>query len=141
MRHCDQHRKTEAVLNLRPGDRVLFLQDDWDFGTKRTLQVTRVSVVTIASAEVANSLACSGAKRDLDEMLRVGKIERAVSVPVSIETEALHADNVGPNCRHVRAALALIRRIADETRKRDGLFAIGSVISANTGRPLFRVTM
>jgi 2-methylisocitrate lyase-like PEP mutase family enzyme len=83
-------RKAEKLRKLHGGPRILVLPNAWDVASARIVEELGFPAIATTSAGVAASLGYpDGQKISRDEMLgMVGRISRAVDVPVTADLEA-----------------------------------------------------
>lgn len=86
----EQARKAEALRKLHAGPRILVLANAWDVTSARIVEELGFPAVATTSAGVANSLGYPDGQRiSRHEMFDVvGRIARAVNVPVTADAEA-----------------------------------------------------
>jgi 2-methylisocitrate lyase-like PEP mutase family enzyme len=86
----EQGRKAETLRKLHGGPRVLVLPNAWDAASARVLEDLGYPAIATTSAGVAFALGYRDGQRiSRDEMLEaVGRIARAVRVPVTADMEA-----------------------------------------------------
>lgn len=82
--------KARKLLDLHHGPRILVFPNVWDVASARIVEDAGFPAIATSSAGVANSLGYpDGQQISRDEMLEVvGRIARAVSVPVTADMEA-----------------------------------------------------
>ena len=85
-----QAEKAERLRKLHQGPKILVLPNAWDVASARVVEELGFPVIATTSAGVAASLGYTdGQKVSRDEMLEVvGRIARAVKVPVTADMEA-----------------------------------------------------
>ena len=85
-----QLEKAELLRKLHHGPKMLVLPNAWDVASARVVEQLGFPVIATTSAGVAASLGYTdGQKVSRDEMLEVvGRIARAVNVPVTVDMEA-----------------------------------------------------
>ena len=85
-----QARKAEQLRKLHGGPRILVLANAWDVASARIIEDAGAAAIATTSAGIAASLGYpDGEKISRDEMLDVvGRISRAVHVPVTADLEA-----------------------------------------------------
>src|SRR6202521_2747283 len=85
-----QAEKAERLRKLHQGPRILVLANAWDVASARLMEEAGFPAIATTSAGVAASLGYpDGQKISRDEMLgMVGRISRAVDVPVTADLEA-----------------------------------------------------
>jgi len=85
-----QAEKAERLRKLHQGSKLLLLPNAWDVASARVVEELGFPVIATTSAGVAASLGyADGQKVSRDEMLEVvGRIARAVQVPVTADMEA-----------------------------------------------------
>ena len=86
----EQAKKAETLRKLHAGPRILVLPNAWDVVSARIVEELGFPAVATTSAGVANSLGYRDGQRiSRDEMFDVvGRIARAVNVPVTADAEA-----------------------------------------------------
>ena len=86
----DQKSKALAFRAMHRGPKILLLPNVWDVASARMVEEAGYGAIATTSAGVAFSLGYpDGEKISRDEMLaRVGRIARAVKVPVTADVEA-----------------------------------------------------
>lgn len=86
----EQAKKAETLRKLHAGPRILVLANAWDVASAKIVEDLGLPAVATTSAGVANSLGYSDGQRiSRDEMFdMVGRIARAVNVPVTADAEA-----------------------------------------------------
>lgn len=86
----EQAEKAELLRKLHYGPKMLVLPNAWDVASARVVEELGFPVIATTSAGVAASLGYTdGQKVSRDEMLEVvGRIARAVNVPVTADMEA-----------------------------------------------------
>ena len=86
----EQAKKAETLRKLHAGPRILVLANAWDVASAKIVEDLGLPAVATTSAGVANSLGYSDGQRiSRDEMFDVvGRIARAVNVPVTADAEA-----------------------------------------------------
>lgn len=86
----DQKSKANAFRGMHRGPGVLILPNAWDVASARVFEESGFGAIATTSAGVAFSLGYpDGQKISREEMLaRVGRIARAVKVPVTADVEA-----------------------------------------------------
>ena len=105
-----QTEKAERLRALHHGGRILVLPNIWDPGGARMLEHLGYPAVATASAAVAYSLGYDDRQQiTLDAMLDVvGRVARAVQVPVTADMEwgyAEQPEDVAENMRRVLRAV------------------------------------
>jgi 2-methylisocitrate lyase-like PEP mutase family enzyme len=90
----DQKDKAEALRAMHRGPKVLLLPNAWDVASARILENAGIRAIATSSAGVAFSLGyADGQKLSRAQMLAgIGRIARAVKVPVSADVEAGYGD-------------------------------------------------
>ncbi|HXZ42001.1 MAG TPA: isocitrate lyase/phosphoenolpyruvate mutase family protein, partial [Terriglobales bacterium] len=90
----EQERKAEAFRAMHRGPRTLLLPNVWDVASARIIEEIGFGAIATTSAGIAFSLGYpDGQKIPREEMLaRVGRIVRAVKVPVTADVEAGYGD-------------------------------------------------
>jgi len=86
--------KTSLLRQLHQGPKILVLPNAWDIASARIFEAAGFPAIATTSAGVANSLGYPDVERiSRDEMLDVvGRIVKAVSVPVTADVEAGYGD-------------------------------------------------
>jgi len=86
----DQNSKANTFRGLHRGGKILVLPNVWDVASARIIEDAGYPALATTSAGVAFSLGYpDGQKISREEMLaRVGRIARAVKIPVSADVEA-----------------------------------------------------
>jgi len=86
--------KTSLLRQLHQGPKILVLPNAWDVASARIFETTGFPAIATTSAGVANSLGYPDVERlTRDQMLDVvGRIVKAVSVPVTADVEAGYGD-------------------------------------------------
>jgi 2-methylisocitrate lyase-like PEP mutase family enzyme len=125
----DLTRKAEQLRALHHAGRILVLPNIWDPGGARMLEWLGYPAVATASAAVAYSLGYDDGQRiTLDAMLDVvGRVARAVAVPVTADMEWGFAEEPGAvaeNMRQVLRAGAVGINLEDSIREGEVLFPI-----------------
>src|SRR5215211_6039873 len=125
----DLTQKAERLRALHHGRRILVLPNIWDPGGARMLEWLGYPAVATASAAVAYSLGYDDRQQiTLDAMLDVvGRVARAVKVPVTADMEwgyAEQPDDVAENMRRVLRAGAVGINLEDSVREGEVLFPI-----------------
>jgi len=115
-----QKSKALAFRALHHGRKVLVLPNVWDVATGRIIEEAGFPAIATTSAGVAFSLGYpDGQKISREEMLaRVGRIARAVKVPVTADVEAGYGDrpqDAGETARLVIEAGAVGMNFEDGT--------------------------
>jgi 2-methylisocitrate lyase-like PEP mutase family enzyme len=89
-----QKAKAHAFRAMHHGPQVLLLVNAWDVASARTLEEAGFGAIATTSAGIAFTLGYpDGQKISREEMLaRVGRIARAVKVPVTADVEAGYGD-------------------------------------------------
>jgi 2-methylisocitrate lyase-like PEP mutase family enzyme len=90
----EQKSKADAFRALHRGPKALLLPNVWDVASARIVEEAGFGAIATTSAGIAFSLGYpDGQKISREEMLaRVGRIARAVKVPVSADAEAGYGD-------------------------------------------------
>jgi 2-methylisocitrate lyase-like PEP mutase family enzyme len=90
----EQKRKADAFRAMHRGPRTLLLPNVWDAASARIIEGAGFGAIATTSAGIAFSLGYpDGQKISREEMLaRVGRIVRAVKVPVTADVEAGYGD-------------------------------------------------
>src|SRR5215211_4166453 len=93
----DLTRKAERLRELHHGGRILVLPNIWDPGGARMMEWLGYPAVATASAAIAYSLGYDDGQRiTLDAMVDVvGRVARAVAVPVTADMEWGFAEEPG----------------------------------------------
>jgi 2-methylisocitrate lyase-like PEP mutase family enzyme len=125
----DLTQKAERLRALHHGSRILVLPNIWDPGGARMLEWLGYPAVATASAAVAYSLGYDDRQQiTLDAMLDVvGRVARAVQVPVTADMEwgyAEQPEDVAENMRRVLRAGAVGINLEDSIREGEVLFPI-----------------
>jgi 2-methylisocitrate lyase-like PEP mutase family enzyme len=104
-----QRAKAEAFLRLHLGPRLLILPNVWDVGSARIVEQAGFHAVATTSAGIAYSLGYRDGQRiSRGEMIAaVGRITRAVRIPVTADLEAGYGDTPAAAAVTARAALAV----------------------------------
>lgn len=91
-----QQEKANTLRALHQGPRILVLPNAWDVATARVFEEAGFPAIATTSAGIANALGYpDGGGISRDEMLEVvGRIARAVQVPVTADVEAGYGDPV-----------------------------------------------
>jgi 2-methylisocitrate lyase-like PEP mutase family enzyme len=86
--------KTALLRQLHQGPKILVLPNAWDVASARIFETAGFPAIATTSAGVANSLGYPDVERlTRDQMLDVvGRIVKAVSVPVTADVEAGYGD-------------------------------------------------
>ncbi len=89
-----QKEKAQRLLELHHGEQPLVLANAWDVASARIFEDAGFPAIATTSAGIANMLGWpDGESIPLEEMLDiVGRITRAVSVPVTADMEAGYGD-------------------------------------------------
>jgi 2-methylisocitrate lyase-like PEP mutase family enzyme len=100
-----QARKAEQLRKLHGGPRILVLPNAWDVASARIVEDLGFPAIATTSAGIAASLGYpDGQKISRDEMLGVvGRIARAVHVPVTADVEAGYGVTVEHMIQTVKA--------------------------------------
>jgi 2-methylisocitrate lyase-like PEP mutase family enzyme len=106
MDHTDLQRKAEVLRSLHDRTRILVLPNVWDAAGARIIEEAGFPAVATTSAGVAWTLGHPDGERiSRDEMAEmVGRICRAVSVPVTADMES----GYGPEPAHVAATVRAV---------------------------------
>jgi 2-methylisocitrate lyase-like PEP mutase family enzyme len=125
----DLTRKAERLRTLHRGERILVLPNIWDPGGARMMEHLGYPAVATASAAVAYSLGYDDRQQiTLDAMLDVvGRVARAVDVPVTADMEWGYAEEPGEvaaNMRRVLRAGAVGINLEDSIREGEVLFPL-----------------
>jgi len=90
----EQKRKAEAFRAMHRGPKALLLPNAWDVASARLIEESGFGAIATTSAGIAFSLGYPDGQRiSREEMLaRVGRIARAVRVPVTADVEAGYGD-------------------------------------------------
>jgi 2-methylisocitrate lyase-like PEP mutase family enzyme len=115
-----QEAKTDAFRALHQG-KILVLPNAWDVASARVVQQAGFSAIATTSAGIAFTLGYPDGQRiSREEMLAVvGRIARAVKVPVTADVEAGYGDrpeDAARTARDVLAAGAIGMNLEDSTR-------------------------
>src|SRR5690242_1521282 len=104
----DQAEKAEQFRKLHHGPRMLVLANAWDVVSARILEECGHPAIATSSAAVAFSRGYPDGERiPREEMLDVvGRIARAVRVPVTADLEAGYGTSVKDMANTVKAAIA-----------------------------------
>ncbi len=102
-----QAEKAERFRKLHHGPRMLLLPNAWDVASARILEDAGYPAIATSSAGVAFSLGYPDGQRvSRDQMLEVvGRIARAVRVPVTADLEAGYGTTVKDMAETVKAAI------------------------------------
>src|SRR5574340_94824 len=86
----EQKAKAMAFRGMHRGGKILVLANAWDVASARVIEEAGCAAIATTSAGVAFSLGYpDGQKISREEMLaRVGRIARAVKVPVTADVES-----------------------------------------------------
>jgi 2-methylisocitrate lyase-like PEP mutase family enzyme len=103
-----QAEKAELFRKLHAGPRILALPNAWDAASARVLEEAGFPAIATSSAGVAFSLGYPDGQRvSRDEMLEVvGRIARAVRVPVTADMESGYGTTVPDMVETTRAVIA-----------------------------------
>lgn len=103
-----QAEKAEQFRKLHHGPRLLLLPNAWDVVSARILEECGHPAIATSSAAVAFSLGYPDGQRiSRDEMLEVvGRIARAVEIPVTADLEAGYGTTIKDMVETVKAAIA-----------------------------------
>lgn len=103
----EQARKAEAFRKLHHERKMLLLPNAWDVASARILEEAGHPAIATTSAGIAYSLGyADGQQIPRDEMLSmVGRIARAVRVPVTADLEAGYGNTATEITETVRAAI------------------------------------
>jgi 2-methylisocitrate lyase-like PEP mutase family enzyme len=103
-----QARKAEQLRKLHGGPRILVLPNAWDVASARIVEDLGFPAIATTSAGIAASLGYpDGQKISRDEMLdMVGRIARAVRVPVTADLEAGYGVTIEDMTETVKAMVA-----------------------------------
>jgi 2-methylisocitrate lyase-like PEP mutase family enzyme len=115
-----QKAKTDSFRALHQG-KILVLPNAWDVASARVVQQAGFSAIATTSAGIAFTLGYPDGQRiSREEMLAVvGRIARAVKVPVTADVEAGYGDrpeDAARTARDVLAAGAIGMNLEDSTR-------------------------
>jgi 2-methylisocitrate lyase-like PEP mutase family enzyme len=115
-----QRAKTDAFRALHQG-KILVLPNAWDVASARVVQQAGFSAIATTSAGIAFTLGYPDGQRiSREEMLTVvGRIARAVELPVTADVEAGYGDrpqDAARTARDVLAAGAIGMNLEDSTR-------------------------
>ena len=116
----EQKSKAVAFRGMHRGDKVLILPNAWDVASARIFENAGFGAVASTSAGVAFSLGYpDGEKISREEMLaRVGRIAKAVHVPVTADVEAgygVRPEDAARTAQEVIAAGAVGMNLEDAT--------------------------
>jgi 2-methylisocitrate lyase-like PEP mutase family enzyme len=102
-----QAQKAEQFRKLHHGTRLLLLPNAWDVASARILEECGHPAIATTSAGIAYSLGYSDGQRiSRGEMLEVvGRIARAVRIPVTADLEAGYGTTVKDMAETVKAAI------------------------------------
>ncbi len=102
-----QAAKAEQFRKLHKGPKLLFLPNAWDVASARILEEAGHPAIATTSAGIAYSLGyADGQNISRDEMLSVvGRIARAVRVPVTADLEAAYGNKPEAVAETVKAAI------------------------------------
>jgi len=103
----DQNAKANAFRAMHRGGKILLLANVWDVASARVIEDAGYPAVATTSAGVAFSLGYpDGQKISREEMLaRVGRIARAVKIPVSADVEAGYGNRPEDAARTAQAVI------------------------------------
>jgi 2-methylisocitrate lyase-like PEP mutase family enzyme len=103
----EQARKAEEFRKLHHGPKLLFLPNAWDVASARILEEAGHPAIATTSAGISYSLGyADGQNISRDEMLAmVGRIARAVRVPVTADLEAGYGNTAQVVAETVKAAI------------------------------------
>jgi 2-methylisocitrate lyase-like PEP mutase family enzyme len=103
----EQKNKANAFRAMHRGPKALLLPNVWDVASARIIEDAGFEAIATTSAGIAFSLGYpDGQKIAREEMLaRVGRIARAVKVPVSADAEAGYGDRPEDAARTAREAI------------------------------------
>jgi 2-methylisocitrate lyase-like PEP mutase family enzyme len=103
-----QAEKAERFRKLHGGPRILVLPNAWDVASARILEEAGYPAIATSSAGVAFSLGYSDGQRvSRDQMLEVvGRIARAVRVPVTADMESGYGTTAKDMMETARAVIA-----------------------------------
>ena len=103
-----QAEKAERFRKLHAGPRILVLPNAWDVASARILEEAGYPAIATSSAGVAFSLGYSDGQRvSRDQMLEVvGRIARAVRVPVTADMESGYGATVKDMVETAKAVIA-----------------------------------
>jgi 2-methylisocitrate lyase-like PEP mutase family enzyme len=116
----EQRRKADAFRAMHRGPRTLLLPNVWDVASARIIEEAGFGAMATTSAGIAFSLGYpDGQKISREEMLaRVGRIVRAVKVPVTADVEAGYGnrpEDAAQTAREVIEAGAVGMNLEDGT--------------------------
>lgn len=102
-----QKNKADLLRKLHHGPRVLLLPNAWDVASARIFEDAGFPAIATTSAGIAFTLGYpDGEKISPDEMLAViGRIARAVKVPVTADVEAGYGNSPADAARTARAVI------------------------------------
>jgi 2-methylisocitrate lyase-like PEP mutase family enzyme len=103
----EQKSKANAFRAMHRGEKALLLPNVWDVASARIIEEAGFEAIATTSAGIAFSLGYpDGQKISREEMLaRVGRIARAVKVPVSADAEAGYGDRPEDAARTAREVI------------------------------------
>jgi len=103
----EQKRRADAFRAMHRGPRTLLLPNVWDVASARIIEDAGFGAIATTSAGIAFSLGYpDGQKISREEMLaRVGRIARAVKVPVTADVEAGYGDRPEDAARTAAAVI------------------------------------
>lgn len=112
--------KAHELRDLHAGPRILVLPNAWDAASARIFEVAGFRAIATTSAGIANSLGYADKQRisGAEMLAMVGRIARAVSVPVTADMEAGYGrtpDEASETARAVIAAGAVGMNFEDGT--------------------------
>lgn len=101
--------KAEALRALHTGGRILVLVNAWDVASARIVEAAGASAVATTSAGVANALGYADGQRIPRAVMveAVGRIARAVGVPVTADAEAGYGPTPNDAAETTRQLLAV----------------------------------
>jgi len=116
----EQKKKADAFRAMHRGPNALLLPNVWDVASARIIEEAGFAAIATTSAGIAFSLGYpDGQKISREEMLaRVGRIARAVKVPVTADAEAGYGDrpeDAGQTARQAIEAGAIGMNLEDGT--------------------------
>jgi len=113
-----QNAKASTLLTMHHGSKLLLLPNAWDVASARIFEESGFGAIATTSAGVAFSLGYpDGQKISKEEMFaRIGRIARAVKVPVTADVESGYGnrpEDAGQTAREVIAAGAVGMNLED----------------------------
>jgi 2-methylisocitrate lyase-like PEP mutase family enzyme len=103
----EQKRKANAFRQMHRGPKALLLPNVWDVASARIIEEAGFGAIATTSAGIAFSLGYPDGQRiSREEMLaRVGRIARAVKVPVTADVEAGYGNRPEDSARTAREVI------------------------------------